>query len=145
MRKLSPEPQELWFFQTMSVGGLWDTPAPAAQILQEEEEETRLITLAQQLPAVGTGARGAGGSSWHLVPPAASPDLGTQPFLPTKPTAAAHRNQLASLQGEFGREPIANGGVVSILALDLPVPQRLVLRRHKRGAVAGLCGGLGGY
>lgn len=37
VRRLSPEPQELWLFHTMSEGGLWVTPAPEAQICSERE------------------------------------------------------------------------------------------------------------
>lgn len=32
VRRLSPEPQLLWAFHTMLLGGLWVAPAPEAQI-----------------------------------------------------------------------------------------------------------------
>lgn len=50
VRRLSPQPQLLWFFHTMSVGGLWVAPAPEAQIWGEKHGENEGL---RTLGAVG--------------------------------------------------------------------------------------------
>lgn len=55
----------------------------------------------------------------------------TQPQVPPKAGKATHRHQLSSLQGELGGKAVGDGGLLSVLPLDLPVAQRLVLQGQK--------------
>lgn len=81
-------------------------PAPAAQIW---------------------GGRVREGHSVHRAQPQTSP--APPKVAPGDP--ATHRHHLPSLQGELRREAVGQQGVISILALDLPIAHGLVLPGRK--------------